>query len=245
MKFSKSDRVSPTVRAKHPNLPSLVRHILWVSASVAAAAPLGCGDALNPAFTNTVIGGAFPVTPGPLAPFVFVRGSNQTNDIVEFIVTVEKETLVRDDLGNFVVDDQGNFLTVPDRQTVTLTTFPGGLSNDLGVLFDCSLEPVTIVGLGEDLLPTDAAAFVGGSGPGGTGGIGVTAQNVPPLSLAAGNFTCGDTIIFTAFLSPGTPGGIALRSHKLISANQPGQFSGPSTFENFAEFREAQIVEEE
>ncbi len=203
----------------------------------------GCGDLFSPAARNTFVGGFVPVTPGPIAPFVFVRAVNKTDQVVEFIVTIEKEILVRDDAGNFVTDDNGVFLTQPKRQTVRLTTFPGGLSSELGVVFDCSLEPVTLIGLGENLLPTDAAVFVGGSGPASTGGFGVTAEGLNPLSLAAGNFTCGDTLIFTAFQSVGTPGGVLLRSDRLSGATQPGTFAGPSTFENLAAFFESQVRE--
>jgi len=46
----------------------------------------------------------------------------------------------------------------------------------------CDVEPVTIVGLGENLLPTDAGVFVGGEGPSGAGGFGVSASEVTPLS---------------------------------------------------------------
>lgn len=205
----------------------------------------GCGDIFSPAARNTLIGGFVPVTPGPVAAFVFVRGVNQTDQVVEFIVTIEKEILVRDDNGNFVTDDTGVFLTQSERETVRLTTFPGGLSGELGVLFDCSLEPVTLVGLGENLLPTDAAVFVGGSGPAGTGGFGVTAPELNPLSLEAGNFTCGDTLIFTAFQSVGTPGGVRVRSSRLTGSAQPGTFSGPSTFANLAAFLESQVRENE
>jgi len=207
---------------------------------------MGCGDILSPAARNTLGGGGFvPVTPGPLAPFVLVRGVNQTDQVIEFIITVERETLVRDDDGNFTTDENGNFLTQPVRETKRVTTFPGGLSGEIGVLFDCALEPVTVVGLGENLLPTDAAIFVGGSGPTGVGGFGVIAEGLNPLTFDAGNFTCGDTVIFTAFTSVGTPGGVRLRSDKLVGEDQPGIFSGPNTFSNYADFLESQVREEE
>jgi hypothetical protein len=205
----------------------------------------GCGGFINDALLNTVVGGVVPKTPGPVAPFILVRASNRTAQNIDFIVTAEIERLVRDNEGNFVVDDDGNFVTTPERRTVRLSTFPGGNSSEVGVLFDCSLEPITFIGLGENLLPTDAAVFVGGAGPGGAGGFGVTADRVNPLSLAAGNYDCGDTIIFEAFQALGVPGGVALQAFLLPGSEQPGSFSGPSTFVNLANFLASQRVSEE
>ena len=218
-----------------------------VRLALLAAFPLagGCTDILSPAAINSLGGGYVPVTPGPLAAFILVRGANQTNQVVEFILTVEIEKLVTDENGNYVTDDQGNFLTEPERRTTNLTTFPGVLASDFDVLFDCSLDPVTVIGLGENLLPTDAAVLVGGSGPTGVGGVGVTAEGLNPLTFAAGNFTCGDTIIYTAFDSVGTPGGVLLRSDKLVGNDQPDSYEGPSTFENYAEFLESQVPEDD
>jgi hypothetical protein len=210
-----------------------------------AAAIGGCGAFLNDAFLNTTVGGIVPVTPGPVAAFVLVRGVNQSGQNVEFIVTIEKQMLVTDDDGNYQTDEDGNFITQPVRRTVNLATSPAGNSTDIGVLFDCAIEPVTIVGLGENLLPTDAAVFVGGAGPGGAGGFGVTAPYINPLSLYDGNFNCGDTIIFEAFQANGVPGGVAIQAFLLPGSEQPGQFQGPSTFENYANFLESQVQEEE
>jgi hypothetical protein len=206
---------------------------------------LGCGGIFNDAFVNTIVGGVVPVTPGPVAAFVFVRGNNRTGQVVEFIVTVEKQVLVLDEQGNPTTDDQGNFITTLERQTVSLVTNPTGRATDLGVLFDCSVEPVTLIGLGENLLPTDPAVFVGGQGSGGAAGFGVLAPNLNPLSLEAGNFECGDTIIFEAFQSFGVPGGVSLQTYRLSYRDQPGQFSGPSTFDNYADFLESQVREDE
>lgn len=204
--------------------------------------PGGCGAFLNDAFVNTLVGGAVPKTPGPVAAFIFVRASNRTVQNIDFIITVEIERLMRDEEGNFVTDDEGNFVTVPERRTVRLSTFPGGNSSEVGVLFDCSLEPITLIGLGENLLPTDSAIFVGGAGPGGAGGFGVTAERVNPLSLEAGNYTCGDTVIFEAFQATGVPGGVALQAFLLPGSQQPGTFTGPSTFVNLQNFLAAQQV---
>ena len=160
-------------------------------------------------------------------------------------LTIEREVLVVDEDGDFQLDDMGAFVTRPERRTVRLTTSPVGIANDLGVLFPCGQSPVTLIGLGENLLPTDAAVFVGGQGPAGTTGFGVTAEGVNPLSLAAGNFNCGDTVIFRAFRNLGVAGGIGLQTFLLPGSEQPSVFSGPSTFENFEQFLESQIRESE
>ncbi len=206
----------------------------------------GCGVSsavLNPAFVNTVVGGVVPVTPGPGADFILVRGHNDTNQPVEFIVTIEREVLVLDDNGNIQFDDLGNFVTQSVRRTVLLNTFPGGLTNDLGVVFPCKVSPVTLIGLGENLLPTDAAVFVDGGGAGGIEGFGVTAGNLNPLSLAAGNFNCGDTVIFEAIQSSSVPGGVALLAFLLPGSEQPSEFQGPNTFVNLEQFAQSQVRE--
>jgi len=194
----------------------------------------GCGTSvLNPAFINTVSGGQFPVTPGPSAKFVLVRALNETGVPVEFFVTIEREVLRVDDQGDFVLDDQGNFATDPVRESVRILTGSTGLSTDIGVLFPCGTSPVTLVGLGENLLPTDRHIAVGGGGAGGATGVGVTVENLNPLSLAASNFNCGDTIIYRAFRSTGTPGGVLVSTFLLPGSEQPFDFSGPSTFVEF------------
>lgn len=207
------------------------------------AAIVGCGGTFglfNPAFINTISGGVVPVTPGPTAAFVLVRGLNETNQNVDFIVTIEREELEIGDDGRFQVDESGNFVTRPERETVQLTTFPQGLANDLGVLFPCNESPITFVGLGENLLPTDPVIFVGGQGPGGVAGFGVTAPNLNPLSLAAGNFNCGDTIVFRAFTNPGVAGGIGVQAFLQEGSLQPSIFSGPNTFSNLQDFLNSQ-----
>ena len=219
-----------------------------VLACSAALAVSGCGSnatLFNSAFLNTVIGGQVPVTPGPVAAFVLVRGVNTTNQNVEFIVTIEQQRLVRDENGNFVIDENGVFLTTLERRTVPLLTLATGQSTDLGVVFDCSLEPITIVGLGENLLPTDAALFVGGAGAGAQAGFGVTAPNLNPLRLDIGNFNCGDTVIFQAFAATGVAGGVGVQTFLLPGSEQPSTYAGPSTFENLAEFRDSQAREDE
>ncbi len=206
----------------------------------------GCGvaDIFSPAFINTLFGGFTPVTPGPGAAFVFVRTVNVTDQNVEFIVTIERDVLVRDPQGIPRQDEQDNFITTPERETVRLSTFPAGQARELGVLFPCGESPVKLVGLGENLLPTDSAVFVGGQGPAGTGGFGVAATRLNPLSLEFGNFNCGDTIIFRAFRSFGTSGGIGLESLLLPGSEQPSQFLGLNTFANYEAFLDSQSREE-
>ena len=205
-----------------------------------------CGSGVfNPAFVNSLVGGQVPVTPGPSAAFVLVRGLNKTSQPVEFIVTIERDVLVLDADGNFQVDDQGVFVTEPKRETVRVTTSATGLGTDVGVLFPCGESPVTIVGLGETLQPTDAAVFVGGGGAGGNAGFGVRAESLYPLRLSEGNFNCGDTIIFQAFDSPGVAGGVALQTFLLPGSEQPSIFSGPSTFANLEEFIQSQSQSDE
>ncbi len=227
-----------------------IKSTLWMGllgAGLVAAigACAGTASLFNPAFINTLSGGQVPVTPGPGAAFVLVRVLNETNQLVEFIVTIEREVLVTDDAGNFQIDENGNFITRPERETVNLTTNATGLATDVGVLFPCGESPVTVVGLGEDLLPTDAAVFVGGEGAGGQAGFGVPAGNLNPLRLDVGNFNCGDTIIFQAFTSTGVAGGVALQVFLLPGAEQPSIFRGPDTFVNLEEFIQSQTQEEE
>lgn len=196
----------------------------------------------NSAFLNTFVGGQVPVTPGPVAAFVLVRGVNNTNQTVEFIVTVEREALRPDANGGFERDESGAFITDTVRKTVRLLTQPTGLASDMGVLFDCSLEPITVVGLGENLLPDEPVVFVGGQGAGAQTGFGVIAPGLNPLRLDVGNFNCGDTIIFQAFAASGVAGGVVVQSFLLPGSEQPGQFVGPSTFENLATFLDSQAA---
>ena len=207
----------------------------------------GCGTAtiFNPAFINTAFGGFVPVTPGPGAAFVFIRCLNETLQPADFIVTIQRSVLVVDDAGNFQVDEQGDFITRPERETVRLTTAATGLARELGVLFPCNVSPVTHMGLGENLLPTDAAVFIGSGGAGGAAGFGVAAGDLNPLQLEAGNFNCGDTIIFRAFRSSGVAGGVRLQSLLLEDSNQPSVFQGPDTFVNLEQFLQSQIREDE
>jgi hypothetical protein len=186
-----------------------------------------------------------PVTPGPTADFVLVRGRNDTGQPAEFIVTIEREVLELDSEGQPIFDDSGDPVTRPLRETVQLFTEANGPANDMGVLFSCKDSPVNVVGLGQNLLPTDAGVFVGGGGAAGAAGFGVPATSVPPLSREAGHFSCGDTVIFVAFASPNVPGGVGLQSWLLPGSEQPSDFSGPNTFENLEDFLESQVLEDQ
>ncbi|MFQ5592228.1 MAG: hypothetical protein ACE5HE_13785 [Phycisphaerae bacterium] len=219
---------------------------IFLLAASAVLIPLlyGCQgqvSLLNPSFVNSFIGGQFPLTPGPGAAFVLVRALNETGDTAEFIITVEREELVLDDAGNPLFNDAGEPVTETKRETVRLNTAAVAPANDLGVLFPCSPSPVNVVGLGENLLETDAALFIGGQGGGGTQGTGVSAAGLNPLVREEGNFDCGDTIIFHAFVRGGIVGGtVQLQSLVLEDTNQPETFTGPDTFINLADFLASQ-----
>lgn len=211
-------------------------------------AGLGCGNAaslLNPAFINSRVGGVVPQTPGPGADFVLVRVVNSTGQPVEFIVTIDRNVLDLDDNGNPQRDEDGNLLTVPRRQTAKLQTQATGDAAESGALFECADSPITRIGLGENLLPTDAAAFVSGAGAGDAAGFGVLAGSLNPLTLAQGNFNCGDTVIFRAIVQTGQAGAVGLQSFLLPGFEQPSQFSGPNTFVNYQQFLETQVTEED
>ena len=68
----------------------------------------GCGNVgiLNPAFLSAFVGGVVPFTPGPGAAYVFVRCVNDTDEPIEFIVTIQRNVLVLDEVAVFV-DDAG------------------------------------------------------------------------------------------------------------------------------------------
>jgi len=206
-----------------------------------------CGSAqlFNPGFVNTLSGGVVPMTPGPGANFVLVRALNSTNQPLEFIVTIQREVPVLDADGNAQRDQDGNVITTTKRENVRLNIAGTGNATELGVLFPCDVSPVTKVGLGENLLPTDAAVFVGGGGAGGAAGFGVPAGDLNPLDLYSpkGNFNCGDTIAFRAFVQTGTAGGIGLQSFLLPGFTQPSIFSGPNTFVNYQQFLQTQVQE--
>ncbi len=227
--------------------------LVAMTASVAFAAACGSASGLfNPAFVNTVDGGVFPLTPGPNSSFVLVRGLNETAAVLEFFITIERRKLVLDENGEIIRDGNGNALTEDVLESTKVTTLPGGRSNDVGVLFECRDSAILRVGLGQNLLASDAAVFVSDPATfnfddplGNAGGFGILAQGLTPLQLFDGDFFCGDTVIFRAFASSGVPGGISLQSFVLGGYLQPTTVSGPNTFANYEAFLESQAREDE
>jgi hypothetical protein len=217
----------------------------------------GCSDEVrffNASFVNTLQGGVFPVTPGPGADFVLTRGANFTDQVVTFLVAIERRRVVRDENGRPQIDDEGNPVTEDILESVELTTVPGGTSSDVGYLWPCApgAGAVFRVGLGENLLPDDPALFViepadyNAEDPlGAQVGSGLPATGLNPLRLDAGNFNCGDTIIFRAFVSTGVAGGVAVDALLQPGSEQPDEFSGINTFVNYQRWLESQISEEE
>ncbi|MFQ5495371.1 MAG: hypothetical protein ACE5EX_08320 [Phycisphaerae bacterium] len=199
----------------------------------------GCGTEaalFNSAFLNTVSGDVVPRSPGPVAAFVLVRCVNETTQPVEFAVRVDRQVLKLDANGLPQLDEFGRFVTELRVERIAVQTGATGQLRDVGVLFSCRDSPVTRVGLGENFLPSDIAARVGGAVVGGATGFGIpVGQDVPPLELAEGNFNCGDTVIYRAFQNRLRPGGVALETLLLPGSEQPSVFTGPSTFGNFAE----------
>ena len=65
------------------------------------------------------------------------------------------------------------------------------------------------------------------------------------MLLEVGNFNCGDTIIFQAFVSSGVAGGVSLVSYLLPGSEQPDIFSSPDTFVNLEQYIESQVSEDD
>ena len=227
------------------------RFTLFLSAAVVAGLfVVGCSSTaniFNPTFVNLTSGGVFPLTPGPGADFVLVRVVNETNSNAEFIVTIEREVFQRDEDGNVILDEFGNPLTLSVRETKRLNTLVAAPGNEMGVLFPCSDSPINLIGLGENLLPNDAAVFIGGGGAGFGGGSGVSVGDFQPLSRLVNppNFVCGDTVIFRAILSSRSVGTVKLESWVLPGFEQPDQFAGLNTFVNYQSFLESQLSDDE
>ena len=220
------------------------------TAVVAGFVVLGCGNPVaffNPSFVNLTSGGVFPLTPGPGADFVLVRVLNETLTNAEFIVTIERDVFQRDDEGNVILDEFGNPLTVAVRETKRLTTLVAAPGNEMGVLFECSTSPINLIGLGENLLPNDAAVFLGGGGAGFAAGSGVAVGDFQALSRLVNppNFVCGDTVVFRAIVSSSNVGTVKLESFLLPGFEQPDQFVGPNTFVNYQNFLESQLTDDE
>lgn len=206
----------------------------------------GCGSNsgfLNPAFVNFAVGGQFPSTPGPIAPFVLVRVINATPDkVIEFKVSVEKTVPVRDDNGEIVFDNLGIALTNNVFENARLQTPPFALANDLGIVFSCDETPIVRIGLGENLGALEPQLFVTSDASDFGGGCNV---GVNPLVAAAGNFNCGDTVIFQAFESVAGACGVGVKTLVLPGSEQPATFAGPSTFEILRQFQLIQVTDDD
>lgn len=215
-------------------------HIAGVALVAVSLLCLGCGEnatLFNPSFVNYAVGGIYPLVPGADSGFILVRAVNGTTgstaENIRFVVTAERQTEVTDDDGVTTVSTE--------FETVRLQTYPENRANEVGVLFDC---PVTRVGLGENIdLPTTDPGLYIGANPGEAEGYGVPG-NVNPLSEAAGNFMCGDTLIFEATSKAGMVGSVQVTSYVLDADEQPTQVSGPDTFNNARTVVEEFAIEE-
>jgi len=193
-----------------------------------AMALMGCFDSallLNPSFVNTVEGGLFPFVPGAANEMILIRSVNTTNQSLLFVVTIERARLLAEGSGS-----------VNESETIEVFTGPGDLANEAGVLFDCTGDnPINRIGLGENLNrpDTEPGLFVGGVGD-ITQGFGVP-PNINPLSRENGDFACGDTVIFEAFISANAPGGFKVRAFVLPHEGQPER-TRRDTFTVAAEF---------
>jgi len=175
----------------------------------------GCFDPLilNPAFVNQFQGGLFPFVPGRSNDLLLVRTVNTTNVTMRFLVTIERSR---------ILSSGPNGGAINESETTELFTTPGSKSNESGALFDCSAEnPIARIGLGQNINrpDTEPGIFVGGVGD-IEQGFGVP-PNINPLSRDAGDFKCGDTVIFEAFTSANAPGGFKIRAFVLDADTQP------------------------
>lgn len=193
---------------------------------------VGCGSNvsfLNPSFVNTVQGGVVPLTPLPESQFILVQCVNRTQNPIQFILTIEREETVSGD----TVDGTDGEVAPPQlvAETRFLDTFPEGQNSTIGILFEC---PVVRVGLGANLnFPEDDPGLFIGQ-PGDVAiiqGFGVPGR-VNPLDARAGNFECGDTLIFEVITSTGIPGNVSVGTYVLPWDTQPTEYSGPNTFVN-------------
>ncbi len=191
--------MKPTL--KTPTFPCVM-----VAGMILVVTAGGCGDPtlLNPAFVNATQGTLFPVAPTPENGLVLIRGVNTTTESVSFLVTIERSTVVSDDVGGGAS---------AYSETTELFTTPGAQSNEAGALFECTpSNPIARIGLGENLNrpATEPGLFVGGAND-IIQGFGVP-PNINPLSQEQNDFQCGDTIIFRALESNNAPGGFKVEA---------------------------------
>ncbi|HUU81985.1 MAG TPA: hypothetical protein VM243_00655, partial [Phycisphaerae bacterium] len=66
-----------------------------------------------------------------------------------------------------------------------------------------------------------------------------------PLDSPAGNFGCGDTLVFRAIESSSSVGNVKVQTFVLPAASQPTEFLGPHTFNNVRIFLEEQSQEDD
>lgn len=205
-----------------------------ITGIVASTCMLGCTplSIFNPSFVNQATGSVFPLAPGDRSGFIMVRVNNSTSVPIEFLITVERvsEPLLESETA------------VVTKESVRLLTPSDSRANDLGVLLDC---PLTRIGLGEDLdRPTTESGIFIGAEQVGVGGFGVPA-NVNPLSAAAGNFDCGDTIVFQVLEASGTVGGVRVNAFVLDDESLSDEVTGIDTFVNARSLMEEQTVDPE
>jgi len=215
--------------------------ILWATCSVAIwLMACGCGDnarLFSDEFRSLTSGDVVPLTPGDPSQLVLVRLINDTPDAIEFVVTAERQVLITDQEGRGVIEST--------NETVRLRTVPLETANEVGALFDC---PVTRIGLGEDLNSPYSQpglfVFEGDEIIGIEAGFGVP-PGTPPLDSPAGNFGCGDTLVFRAIESSSSVGNVKVQTFVLPAASQPTEFLGPHTFNNVRIFLEEQSQEDD
>ena len=196
-------------------------------------AAVGCNNAMifNPAFINQGSGEFFPLAPSERTGFILVRGNNSTNKAIEFLVTVERAVDTDDDGTTEIVTESYRLFTPANAR-----------ANDMGVLIDC---PIVRVGLGENLdrPSTDPGVFINAQAA-GVGGLGVPC-NMNPLSADAGNFSCGDTIVFQAVEANNTVGGIRVGSFVLAAEDLATEIVGIDTFANARTLMEEQAIDDD
>ena len=202
----------------------------------------GCGEnasLFSDSFRNYVSGNVVPLTPGEPSQFVLVRLVNNTRDAIEFVVTAERQYQVQDANGNPVI--------TTDTETVRLRTFPVETASEVGALIDC---PVTRIGLGEDINRpgSDPGLFImEDADPNNLNlaqGFGVP-SNIYPLDSRAGNFVCGDTVVYRVIESERGVANLKVEPFVLHWVDQPTEFTGPHTFNNARIFLEEQVREDE
>jgi hypothetical protein len=101
---------------------------------------------------------------------------------------------------------------VTETESVRLFAPASQRANDIGELFDC---PIARIGLGAvlDRTTTEPGIFVNADAV-GVGGLGIP-PGINPLSAAAGNFDCGDTIVFQVSERANTVGGVTVLAYVL------------------------------